>query len=211
MAISIGIVDDDMTLVSSICDYVELRQYKLVFSAGNLDALLKTDDYPYDPDVILLDEYLADKSGIEALTELKKKFKSTYFIIMTGDTNQELIMKAIENGASGFLYKPFSLMQMDEAVKHLVDAGSYLHPLSTTKLIRTIQKAKEIERKALKELTTKELEIVQLLIVGKSYKEISHLLGKSFHTVNFHIKNMYAKLSVNSRAQLVHRLNKKKK
>lgn len=211
MSVLIGIIEDDETLRSTIIDYISIRGYALVFACGNPGAIQNEADTPERPDVILLDEHLGSASGISSLQEIRKIFPATRIIIMTGDTTQELIIRAIENGAAGFIYKPFSLKQMDEAINSLMETGSYLHPVSATKLISTIQKGKETERNTLQKLSAKELEVAELLMVGKSYKEIALLLNKSFHTINYHIKNMYVKFDVNSKTELVYMLNKKNK
>ncbi len=212
MDIFIGIVEDDEGLRSSICDYIDYREgYHLMFAYSDLKSITNLSERAEEPDIILLDEHVADSSGIGSIQEIKKIFPASRIVIMTGDTEQELTIRAIENGAAGFLYKPFSLKQIDEVVNSVMQTGSYLHPLGATNLIKTIQSDKEIAKVSLEKLSSRETEIAQLLIVGKSYKEIAMLLNKSFHTVNFHIKNMYVKFDVNSKTELVYKLTKKNK
>lgn len=212
MDIFIGIVEDDEGLRSSICDYIDYREgYYLMFAYSDLKSITNLSERAEEPDIILLDEHVADSSGIGSIQEIKKIFPASRIVIMTGDTEQELTIRAIENGAAGFLYKPFSLKQIDEVVNSVMQTGSYLHPLGATNLIKTIQSDKEIAQASLEKLSSRETEIAELLIVGKSYKEIAMLLNKSFHTVNFHIKNMYVKFDVNSKTELVYKLTKKTK
>ena len=97
---------------------------------------------------------------------------------------------------------------LSKQIAEIQKNGSYLHPLSASKLISTLQTSKEKKLENYSKLTEKEDEIVKLLLTGKSYKEIATELNKSFFTVNYHLKNIYSKYNVNSKAELLYLLNK---
>jgi DNA-binding NarL/FixJ family response regulator len=205
--LNIGIIEDNTELRESIKDYFDLKDvYKIIFSVGNLSDLV----YPNNqvqPDYILLDEHLENSSGIQAIRSLKKKFPSTNIVVITGDENPKLIVEALENGASGFLQKPFMISQIELVFKGIYDNGSYLQPVTTTKLIKALNNDNESLKEKFELLSKKEQEIAQFLIEGKSYKEIATIIKKTFHAVNYHIKNMYVKFGVNSKAELIYKLN----
>jgi DNA-binding NarL/FixJ family response regulator len=203
---AIGIIEDNSTLRSSIEDYLLIKDHKQLFSTGKLEEVIST-SYSSHPDYILLDEHLEDASGTNAIEVLKQKFPYAHIIIMTGDEKPQLIVNALENGASGFLYKPFTMNQIEKVFEDIRENGSYLHPLSATKLIGQMKIGKEAGKKKMEKLSKKEKVIAAYLIEGKSYKEIATIINKSFHAVNYHIRNMYVKYNVNSKAELIYKLN----
>lgn len=206
--LNIGIIEDNIDLRETIEQYLEITGgYTIIFSAGSVEEVLKK---RYEAlDFILLDEHLNGSSGTESIKAIKEHFKSAQIIVITGDNDANLIIKALENGASGFLNKPFTLSQIGEVFKGVMINGSYLQPVSTTRLINLLNKKKNNNEILFNKLTKKEKEIAELIKVGRSYKEIAHELGITFFTVNHHIKNIYAKYEVNSAAQLIYKLNNK--
>ncbi len=202
-----GLIEDDTALRTSLQEYLLLNGCIVTFSTDCVDDVLQI-EHEYNPDFILLDEHVTNGSGIESISKLKEKFKGANIILFTGDKSPELVMKALENGACGFLYKPFSFSQLESIIADIQKNGSYLHPLSASKLISTLQISKEKKLENYSKLTEKEDEIVKLLLTGKSYKEIATELNKSFFTVNYHLKNIYSKYNVNSKAELLYLLNK---
>lgn len=203
---SVGIIEDNDVLRSSIEDYLSIKNYTQVFSTGSVNDVLKT-TYKQQPDYLIVDEHLEDESGIKAISSLKKKFPYVHVIIITGDEKPQLIMNALENGASGFLYKPFSISQIEKVFDDIRENGSYLHPVSATKLIGQLKIVKDAGVKKMEKLSKKEKVIAEYLIEGKSYKEIAAIINKSFHAVNYHIRNMYVKYNVNSKVELIYKLN----
>ncbi len=207
--LNIGILEDNLPLRETIEQYLELKGgYNIVFSTGRVGNILKENYYEV-PDFILLDEHLEDASGIDEIKSIKKKFPESNLIVITGDDNPKLIMKALENGASGYLYKPFTLAQVVDVFKEVIINGSFLQPGTTTKLINMLNKKKETDDLVFDKLTKKEKEIVGHISKGLSYKEIADTLGITFFTVNHHIKNIYLKYDVNSAGQLIFKLNNK--
>jgi len=178
--------------------------YSVVFSKGSVGELFS--ELPADePDFILIDEHLGLESGINAIQAIKKSFPGAHLIIITGDDDPRLIMKALENGASGYLNKPFTLSQMVEAFSAVIVNGSFLQPSVTTRLIEVINKKKPGASALISKLTKKETEIAGLVVKGLSYKEIARQLDVTFFTVNHHVKNIYIKFDVNSVAQFIHK------
>ena len=199
---NIGFIEDNVSLRDSISSFLELKGgYKVVFSTGRLQQVLKSIARE-KPDYILLDEHLEDALGTSAIRTLKKKYPQAQIILITGDENPQLIVNALEEGASGFLYKPFSLNQLEVVLNEIIENGSYLQPRATTKLIKTLNEKKSINTIKLSKLTKKEKNVVDMIAHGKSYKEASAILNLSVHTINHHVKNVYLKLDINSKGQL---------
>ena len=199
---NIGVLEDNASLRESISTYLALRgEYKIVFSTGRSEQVFRA-RIKDKPDFILLDEHLEDALGTSAIKTLRIKFPQAHIILMTGDEDPQLIVRALEEGASGFLYKPFSLSQIEVVLNEIIENGSFLQPKAATNLIKTLNSRKSINIDKLNKLTKKEKDVVDLITHGKSYKEASELLKISVHTINHHMKNVYLKFDINTKGQL---------
>lgn len=200
----IGILEDNFTLRSNIGNYLlATGKYELVFSESNATALCNR-ELSASPDVILLDIHLQGENSLNLITCMKEKHPGVVVIIMTGDNNEQLIMQAFENGASGYLYKPFKLAELVDTLNKLEVDGSYLQPTVATRLISMLKKKDRVaELQKQFGLTERETEIIRGIKEGMSYQQIADRLYISYHTVNHHLKNVYLKTDVTSKAELV--------
>jgi DNA-binding NarL/FixJ family response regulator len=125
---------------------------------------------------------------------------------MTADISDgDLLYKALKKGACCFLYKPFSFRELDQTLLKIKENGSYLDPQLFTKLLTTFEQKEAASDPSENKLTRAEKRVLEYLKMGLSYKEIAGELNLSFHTVNFHLKRIYLKYSVNSRSELISR------
>jgi len=206
----IGILEDSAALRDSIKDYLEIYgNFKVLISAGGIEKYTNYFE-PDNIDFFFVDEHLEKGSGIEALIAIRNRYPSCKCVFMTGDSNPQLLVKALENGACGFLYKPFSTSEIAKAIEGIIENGSYMLPNTTTKLLIMLNKSKDETEKKLGRLTKKEKEVARFLATGNSYKQIAAEMNISYHAVNFHVKNIYTKFSINSQAELVYFLNSMK-
>jgi len=201
---TVGILEDNHSLRQNIERYLTaMKTYEIAFSVAGIQALNKSEDAA-TPDYILLDVHLSDGNGLEHISEMKERYPETKVIIMTGDNSDALIMQAFENGASAYIYKPFKLTEVTETFKKLETDGSYMQPAVATKLISMLKKRDIIaELQAQFDLTERETEIIRCVKDGMSYKQIGEKLFISPHTVNHHLKNVYLKMDVTSKNELV--------
>lgn len=201
---AIGILEDNFSLRSNIERYLTTtQQFEVVFSEPNTTKLYEHQQGQH-PDIILLDVHLQGENSLDLISYMKEQFPEVSIIIMTGDNDEQLIMQAFENGASGYIYKPFKLAELTETIKKLEEDGSYMQPLVATKLINLLKKKDPIQELKNKfNLTEREADIIRGLKDGLSYKQIGEKLYISHHTVNHHLKNVYLKLDVTSKNELV--------
>ncbi len=121
---AVGIIEDNEALRNNIVSYLDASTgYFTAFSASGFDEI-KNRKHDCKPDFILLDIHLQDKIGIELIADIKKLFPGTSIIIMTGDQNEAFILKAFENGAKGYLYKPFAMADVITTMQSLVKTRS---------------------------------------------------------------------------------------
>ncbi len=199
---SIGIIEDNNDLRKTIADFIRLSdEYTLSFSISDINSLNACKERP---DIILLDIHLKDKNSLDMLSDINQNFPKTHIVIMTGDKNTNHILTAYKYGASGFVYKPFYLREISEVINQIVDFGCYMPPLIARTLIKLISdKNINISLQEKYNLTSKELQIIDLMNRGSSYKEMAINLGITVHAINYHTKNIYFKMEVNSQAKLM--------
>ncbi len=204
---SIGILENDKGLRETLEDFISInKQHTIAFSEGSFKDLREIAHQCGRPDYVLLDIHLDDTIGLNIIDEIKFLFKGTNIIIITGDYDESLILKAIQNGASGYLYKPFSTTQLYDAIANIERTGSFLDPETLTKLMAQLNvndNSKQVMPD--KELTSREKRVLELAKKGFTYKEMATEMNVSFHTINFHLKSIYIKMDVKSKAELISR------
>jgi len=199
---SIGIIEDNNDLRKTIAEYIKLSdEYTLSFSISDISSLKSCKERP---DIILLDIHLKDMNSLDLLSDINQNFPKTHIVVMTGDKDNNHILTAYKYGASGFLYKPFYLREISDVINQIVDFGCYMPPLIARTLIKLIsEKNINISLQEKYNLTSRELEIIDLMNKGFSYKYMAVKLEITVHAINYHTKNIYFKMDVNSQAKLM--------
>jgi len=164
-----------------------------------LDALNKS-----KPHIVILDIGLPDISGIEITRILNHDFAEVKIIILTANTDEESIEKAVKYGASGFLSKDVSKEEFLEALR-IVHNGEKYFSDSISKIIYSgyIKTIKQNYNDNRKPLSTRETEVIKLICDGLSYKEIAEKLFVSVRTVESHRNNILEKLDLKNNVELV--------
>jgi DNA-binding NarL/FixJ family response regulator len=161
------------------------------------------------PEVVLVDIQLPGLDGIECVRRLKGTLGSTQFMMLTVYEDADRIFKALEAGAAGYLLKRTTQEELIDAIVELRKGGSPMTSAIARKVVQSFQRPAPVGVSAeMAQLSPREREILGLLAQGYLYKEIASDLGISGPTVNAHIRNMYEKLQVHSRAQAVARYMK---
>lgn len=148
-------------------------------------------------------------TGIEATGIVKQKFPDIDVLIQTVFEDDERIFQSIQAGASGYLLKDDPINKYVEAIKELVDGGAALSSVIAMKVMNFVQQAKISQLQKAEEvkesfsLTNREIDILQAIVDDLTDEQIGEKLFISPHTVRTHIKNVYKKLHVHSRASAV--------
>jgi DNA-binding NarL/FixJ family response regulator len=154
------------------------------------------------PDVILTDLGLPKMSGTEGIEHLRVIFPEIPIIALTIYDNDREIFDALCNGANGYLLKNTPPARLLEALSEAVNGGSPMSPTIAARVVnlfRTFRPPREAEYR----LTPQETELLKLLIEGHHKKTAAREMNISFHTVSFHLKNIYEKLQVHSKTEAV--------
>jgi len=206
---SIGIIHSDRPLRKKVAESLGLNDlHQIIFSVSDIVELVTEQDIP-SPGFVLLHRDIEDIMDLERVSEIHQFFRKSYLIII-GDCDRNLVLKALENGACSLLRKSFPLKDLDFVINEIEAYGSYLPPAFITRLIVTLRDNNTYDIQKYQNLTVKEKEITKLVCEGKCYKEIAFELKISFHTVNYHLKNIYLKFEVNSKSELVFKLTNQK-
>jgi len=181
---------------------------QLVFEKEHCRTII--DDVVNDmPDVLIMDIDLPGKSGIDAVVEVKAVFPEIKILMLTVFEDDEKIFAAIKAGANGYLLKKDPPQKILDAIRELSEGKASMNGLIAKKVMEYFYKKKPLPGIEDFNLTKREQEILEHLIEGLSYKEIAARCFISPETMNSHIKNIYQKLNVHSRAQITARFGNK--
>jgi DNA-binding NarL/FixJ family response regulator len=154
------------------------------------------------PEVILLDVGLPGMSGLDGIARLKALAPETQIIILTVYDDDDKVFQAICAGASGYLLKTLDEDALTDAVHEVLRGGSPLHPRVARMVLNMFASLKAAPQKEYG-LSAREKAVLELMVKGFITKEIADQLGLSYHTVDNHLRGVYAKLHVHTRTGAV--------
>lgn len=217
--IRVMIVDDQPIIRHGLRYVLELdSELELAGEAENGKDLLEKlkEDFC---DVILMDIRMPMMDGVEATKQVKNKFPEVKVLILTTFEDEEYIFKALKNGADGYLLKDADPDEIIHGIKSIVQGGMLLHPRITAAVVSALEKAQNVQGEnqesihepvkedirpvQLMELTERETEIADLIMLGKTNREIGMELYLTEGTVKNHITKILDKLELENRKQLM--------
>jgi DNA-binding NarL/FixJ family response regulator len=199
-------VDDHSLIRAGVRALVmDIPGYAVIGEASDGAQLLERFD-ALQPDIVLLDLSMKHTGGLDALKELKRAYPKSKVLILSMHTDPELIMCALESGAHGYLLKDTTANELEHALLALRNNERYLspaiaHTVINQALIRNQAQANPPPHSH--NLTARQLEILRLIVRGKSTREIAHGLGLSIKTVEAHRSQIMKRLQIFDVAGLV--------
>jgi len=200
--IYVAIVDDDEQVRDSLSWLINSTEgFKCVGVYDGCPNALKAieDDLP---DVVLMDIEMPKQSGIECVERLREAFPDLRILMLTNYSDDDRIFDSLRAGAVGYLLKNSSITKLCEAIQEAHHGGAPMSSEVAKKVLTYFHNQKKTSKYAT-ELSKRELEVLQALTEGLTDKAIAEKLFISIPTVRFHLKNIYAKLHVNSRSEAV--------
>lgn len=154
-------------------------------------------------DLALVDLSLSDGHGRDVIVQLAQRQPQCAIVVSTIHDDDENLFQALQAGAQGYLLKDHPVSWLATQMKGIVQGQPPLSPAIARRLLRHFQKppTKAPPTEGKEELSTREREVLGLLAQGVRIAEIGETLGISRHTVGDHVKNIYRKLNISSRAE----------
>jgi len=158
-----------------------------------------------EPDVAVLDIAMPNLSGIEAAQRINTALPNTAIVILSMHSDEGYVLRALKAGAKGYLLKDSAEGDLIDAIQSVYEGRTFFSPEITKMLMEDY--VREIRTRGADDsydlLTTREREILQLLVELKSNKEIAQALNLSLYTVETHRRNLHEKLNLHSLPELI--------
>jgi DNA-binding NarL/FixJ family response regulator len=214
---TVMVVEDDPAFRARFC--------RIVASASDLELLAAVGDLAsarhqiarQPPDVLLADLGLPDGSGIDLIRETARDHPATDIMVVTVFGDEAHVLASIEAGATGYILKDTLPDELVALIEQLRAGGSPISPLIARKLLKRFRSAAPLGSRPaaaptgegeVEGLTPREYEVLGFVAKGFNFAEIARLLGLSPHTITAHVKHIYQKLAVHSRAEAVYEATK---
>jgi DNA-binding NarL/FixJ family response regulator len=200
--ISIVLVEDDRRIREGLRMLLEgTSGFSCIGAWRSMEEALAHQWNPV-PSVALIDLGLPGMSGIDGLALLRERYPSVALLVLTVFDDDERVFNALCAGARGYLLKSTPPSRLLESIQEIVAGGAPMSPeiaRRVVSLFRTVRPPDQSDYN----LTPHELRILKLLVDGHSYKSAAAEMGTAFHTVAFHVQNIYQKLQVHSKSEAV--------
>ena len=207
--IRVGIIEDNPVINQSLCMSIQNSlNMELIFNAFNVEEAFKIiEETGFEGiNILLLDIGLPGMDGLSAIPHLKQKIPASDIIMLTTYEETEKIFTALSSGACSYISKKTSLKLIMDAILTVYRGGSYMSPSIARKIAQHLMiGAKKETVSATSQLTVRQVEILEALSNGLSYKLVAAKLEISIDTVRTHIKKIYRALEVNSKIEAINK------
>jgi two-component system response regulator NreC len=194
--ISIVLADDHAVVRGALRSLLDGQEdLEVVGEAGDLAAARQA-VREHSPRVLVLDVNMPDGLGVDALPELRESAPETQVVLLTMERDLSLARRALEAGALGYLFKDAAHLELIEAVRAAAASERYLPPTVSAGLSRAGEKEEDSA------LSPRETEVLRLMALGHTNREIGEQLDLSVRTVETHRAHIQQKLGISTRPEL---------
>ena len=199
--IKVLLVDDHGVVRQGLRTYLDLfEDINIVGEAANgIEAIDRVNENK--PDIVLMDLVMPEMDGIEATRKIMTIHPDIKIIVLTSFSDDDKVFPAIRSGAAGYLLKDISPPDLRKAIQSVHRGEMHLHPEITKKLMNQFVTPKVEAEVNPDELTSREIEVLQLIAEGLSNKELAQKLSISEKTVKTHVSSILGKLQLEDRTQ----------
>ncbi len=202
--IHLAIIEDDTIIRESLESFLGAHPaIQVTITADSVEAFFEKVDQAVRPpviDVLILDIGLPGMSGIEGLRHLRLKYPNMDITMLTTFEEDDKIFKALCSGACSYISKRTPMTTIQEAIFTIHRGGSFMSPSIARKVVQHFMPKARKEEDL---LSPRQMQIIEGLVDGLSYKLIGDKLSISIDTVRDHIKHIYRALEVNSKAEVI--------
>lgn len=200
--IRVAIVEDNKTTREGLEKIINLSsEYRCICACTTAEDALRQLP-PLKPEVVLMDIQLPNMSGVECVAQLKELLPATQVIMVTVYEDPDRIFRALRAGASGYLLKRSVADQVLNAIRDVLQGGVPMSSEIARKVIAHFQQ-EETATADVQKLSAREREVLDLVVLGLSNKEIVDRLNITIDGVRWHLRNIYQKLHVHSRTEVL--------
>lgn len=200
--IRVLIADDHALVRAGIRALVEkIKDVVVVGEAGKGSEALELVE-ELKPDLMLLDLTMPDGGGFDVLAHVKKQFPDIRVIVLTVHEAGEYAIRAFKEGAAGFLPKSAASTELEQAIQTVIDGEVYISPEMSRKTMLEVGKG-TTKRERLDTLSPRQREVLRLIALGRTTKQIAQELGISVKTVETHRAQLMERLGIRDVAGLV--------
>jgi DNA-binding NarL/FixJ family response regulator len=209
--IKVMIVDDHLVVRQGLKQLIEIEDdIEVTAEAGDGLECLKLLEICC-PDLIFMDIEMPGISGIETTRLVAQKYPQTKVVMLTIYKDEQYVTEAIRAGAKGYVLKQVNRDDLIKIIHHVMADQAFLDPMVSAAVFNRLKRGSHVSAKDAKPVLTKrELEVLNGIVAGESDRIIAESLFISEHTVRSHIKNLYRKFRVSTRAQAVSKALKDK-
>jgi len=201
--IRVLVVDDHAILRDGIRSLLERQDDMTVIgeAANGQEALEQIAGL--HPDIVLMDINMPGMNGLEATRHVKTLYPHVKILILTQHDSQEYISPLLQAGASGYVLKRSGGREVVNAIRQVFEQGAFLEPSVARQVLNQFSNGERTREQGIESLTEREREVLRLISIGKSNKEIAHKLVISPKTVSVHRTNIMTKLGVKNSFELI--------
>ena len=194
------LADDHTMLMDAVRSLLE-PEYEVVGTFPNGEEMVKAAE-TLEPDVIILDVCMPTLNGLLACTKLRAMLPKVKVIFLTMNQDSETAGEAFRAGANGYVLKTSAASELVAAIREVLRGGYFATPSLTEGMIGSfVQNFKKM--KPANTLTVRQKEVLQLLMEGRSLKQVASVLNITPRTVAFHKYSMMENLNIRSSAELI--------
>lgn len=203
--VNLAIIEDDPLLCEEIVEYFALNpNIRCVLAVESIDRFKHFFREFMDINVVLLDINLPYMSGVDGLPSIRRLLPEAEIVMHTVVNDHDTIFKCVCSGANGYLLKDGDLQTLERTLLDIeANGGCALTPSVARRILSYFQPKTQASPD--EQLSPQELKISRLLVDGIPYQQVADMLNITINGVRYHIKNIYKKLHISSKAELLKR------
>ena len=170
-------------------------------ASGGAEAIVL--ERQLSPDVIVMDLAMPEVNGLHAAIEMLRRRRDNRILILSMHNDEQYVRNALDAGVKGYILKNALETDLTRAVRTLATGGEFLSPELAGIAIRRLRRDGEADASPLARLSAREVQVLRLIALGKSNKEVASILGLSANTIAVHRTNVMTTLGLHKTAELV--------